>query len=443
MSDWPSDKRRVYELISRHFLACCSERAVGSEKVVRIDIAGEKFTSRGTTVKMRNWLDVYPYSKWNQAGLMPDFNEGDTFSPEVGLRDGSTRPPERLKETDLIALMEQHGIGTDATMAQHIDTTLKRGYATREEGSMQFMPTPLGEALVYAYKGMGLDALWQPLLRAEAEMLVSNIAAGRTTRQEVVRVSVDKSRQQFLKALPQLSVLERSISHFFTRIDGAEGSRNPPISGDVVRRACQHCSQNVILSSRNANTGNSSSSAPLIQCSQYPNCPHRIVFPRATVEAKLSSPPTPCPRCPTESGVMLVDFRFRRTGIPPGFSPELSGECVYCSSALRELFDACGFTGGRQSTANSNQSGRGRGGGGGRRPIPATNRARSEPMHQAFAARGGGATGRGRGGDRAYGNTNSRRAQGNQSNDRCYKCGGVGHWSNNCPQRGGYGRGRP
>ena len=46
---------------------------------------------------------------------------------------------------------------------------------------MQFSPMPLGEALVFAYKEMGLDVLWQPLLRAETESQVSNIACGQVS----------------------------------------------------------------------------------------------------------------------------------------------------------------------------------------------------------------------------------------------------------------------
>ena len=33
---------------------------------------------------------------------------------------GATQAPPRLAERDLIALMERHGIGTDATVAEHI-----------------------------------------------------------------------------------------------------------------------------------------------------------------------------------------------------------------------------------------------------------------------------------------------------------------------------------
>lgn len=77
---------------------------------------------------------------------------------------GRTQPAARLSERDLIALMEQHNIGTDATVAEHIQKQLDRGYATKD-ANLTFWPTPLGEALVGAYRKMGLENLWLPNLR--------------------------------------------------------------------------------------------------------------------------------------------------------------------------------------------------------------------------------------------------------------------------------------
>ena len=56
---------------------------------------------------------------------------------------GATQPPPRLSERDLISLMERHGIGTDATVAEHIQKQLDRGYATKDH-NLTFWPTPLG-----------------------------------------------------------------------------------------------------------------------------------------------------------------------------------------------------------------------------------------------------------------------------------------------------------
>lgn len=69
-------------------------------------------------VTERNWLLVFPWASWGGNANLPHFEEGQTFVPsELLLRQGATAPPPRLSERDLIAAMERHGIGTDATVA--------------------------------------------------------------------------------------------------------------------------------------------------------------------------------------------------------------------------------------------------------------------------------------------------------------------------------------
>lgn len=53
-------------------------------------------------------------------------------------------------EVELISLMDRNGIGTDATIAQHISTIQERKYAEKD-GNQRFLPTKLGIALVEGY----------------------------------------------------------------------------------------------------------------------------------------------------------------------------------------------------------------------------------------------------------------------------------------------------
>ena len=65
----------------------------------------------GLIVLERNYLDVYPYDKWNDNEL-PNFIEGEEYLPsEVELRDGQTTKPNLLTEADLVSLMDKNGIG--------------------------------------------------------------------------------------------------------------------------------------------------------------------------------------------------------------------------------------------------------------------------------------------------------------------------------------------
>ena len=68
----------------------------------------------------RNWLNVYRYTSWGGTEV-PALQPGETFTPaELYLHDGHTEPPPKLSERDLLSLMDRFGIGTDATVAEHI-----------------------------------------------------------------------------------------------------------------------------------------------------------------------------------------------------------------------------------------------------------------------------------------------------------------------------------
>ena len=160
----------MYEFVTRRFLACCSKDAEGWETTVEVLCGGEEFFATGLTVIARNYLEVYPYDKWGDKHL-PEFTDGEQFMPSVcELRDGQTSSPSLLTEADLVSLMDKNGIGTDATIAQHIQTIVDREYVMeRMEGSVKhLLPSTLGIALVEGYNKIGFDkSLSKPQLRRD------------------------------------------------------------------------------------------------------------------------------------------------------------------------------------------------------------------------------------------------------------------------------------
>jgi len=188
-------ERRVYELIVRHFLACCSKDAEGAESVLRVQVAGEQFTATGLQVFQRNYLDVYPFEKWGERA-MPSLVEGDTFVPTVlELAEGKTSPPELMSEAELIRIMDATGIGTDATIADHIKTVQERHYVVKFGPQNRFKPTDLGLALVRTYNRLGHDrAISKPELRAAMERDLVRICRGETNKDQVVHSAVAKYR---------------------------------------------------------------------------------------------------------------------------------------------------------------------------------------------------------------------------------------------------------
>jgi DNA topoisomerase-3 len=200
-----ADERRVYEFVVRRFLACCSEDARGEMTTVEILYGSEFFHANGLIVIERNYLDVYPYDKWESSQQLPVFTDGEIFVPtEAKMNEGKTRPPNYLTEPELIALMDANGIGTDATMAEHIAKIKERDYVqtrprsiaatNNDEGDedqpaaaaggrggrrgrggrgggnsvQEFIPTTLGVALIQGYENLNFEtSLSKPFLRKE------------------------------------------------------------------------------------------------------------------------------------------------------------------------------------------------------------------------------------------------------------------------------------
>ena len=103
--DMSNDEWRVYELVSRHFLACISKDAVGAETKVDIQLGSELFTAKGLIIEEHNWLEVFYYEKWSDT-ILPSINKGEEFVPNLVMTDGETKPPQLLTEADLISKMD-------------------------------------------------------------------------------------------------------------------------------------------------------------------------------------------------------------------------------------------------------------------------------------------------------------------------------------------------
>lgn len=195
-----ADEWKVYEFVTRHFLACCGRDAKGETTTVRIKYGeDEYFKASGDVVLEPNFLEVYIYQKWDSTQL-PNLQIGQTVPvTSAMLKQGSTTPPGPLTEPELISLMDTNGIGTDATMADHIDRIIQRQFVTKESG--KFYPTNLGVALVQSYDKIGFDneqSLTKPFLRRETERLMTSVADGQLRKQDAKKRLIEQYRRVFM-----------------------------------------------------------------------------------------------------------------------------------------------------------------------------------------------------------------------------------------------------
>lgn len=258
------NEKKVYEFVVRRFLACCSEDAVGEATDVDIEYGGEGFRTHGLIVLARNYLDVYPYDRWESSQALPQYTVGETWEPkEATMLDGQTSAPSYLTEPELISLMDVNGIGTDATMADHIAKIKDREYVIARAkgggaangghgaaqrgggrgrgrgrggrggrggaaaqngggggggaagGVQEFIPTTLGIALIEGYDNVGFEtSLSKPFLRKEMEVQMKAICEGRSTRNDVVQQNLEQYRAVFTRTNQQIHVLKAAVRKY-------------------------------------------------------------------------------------------------------------------------------------------------------------------------------------------------------------------------------------
>lgn len=201
------DEGKVYEFIVRSYLAAMSQDAKGEKTVVKARIGQEGFHASGIVVTERNYLDVYPYEFWNEKP-MANFNEGGEYLPaEFLLESGTTTCPLLLSESDLIGTMDKNGIGTDATIHEHIKKIIERNYVKKQRDS-RFVPTILGLSIVQGYDQIGLEySLTKPKIRAKMEADLNKICDGQLQPVQVVRQAIEMYRNAFGQAKTHINIL--------------------------------------------------------------------------------------------------------------------------------------------------------------------------------------------------------------------------------------------
>ena len=215
-------EKRVYDFVTRRFLASCSKDAKGKNTTAIAEMAGESFKATGSILLEKNYLDVYVYDKWSNS-VMPNFQEGETFQPSVcELRDGKTTPPTLLTEADLVTLMDKNGIGTDATIAEHIHKIIDREYVMEhKQGNTKYLvPSTLGVALVEGYNKMNFEKSFaKPELRRENEEKMNMIGEGIAQKNDVLLESINQYRDIYKRSAHQFATLVSSVKHYLQNAD--------------------------------------------------------------------------------------------------------------------------------------------------------------------------------------------------------------------------------
>ncbi|MDD5700094.1 MAG: DNA topoisomerase I [Candidatus Nanoarchaeia archaeon] len=135
------DDSRIYDLIVRRFLSLFCDDAIIDRKAIKGEVDGLKFFLRGSSVKKKGWLDIYPIKMEDKN--IPDAS-GEFKITNVRNCEKETQPPKRYSPASIVSELEKRNLGTKATRAAILETLYDRGYI--QDKSIE--ATPLGMSLI-------------------------------------------------------------------------------------------------------------------------------------------------------------------------------------------------------------------------------------------------------------------------------------------------------
>ncbi|XP_050346470.1 DNA topoisomerase 3-alpha [Nymphalis io] len=323
--DLSGNEQRLYEFIVRSFLACCSKDAQGQETTVNIEVAREAFSASGLMITARNYLDVYPYDKWSSKEIHI-YETGQVFNPtSIDMLEGSTSPPNLLTEADLIALMEKHGIGTDATHAEHIETIKSRSYVSLAD--THFVPGVLGMGLVEGYDAMGL-ALARPHLRAALEADLRAVCEGRRRPEQVLAEQIAKYKEVYLTVTAEANKIDQALAG---RLSERAMEYTPTVETFVSLPPvfkCPKCGSDMVVKQQKNNADKY-----YISCISFPKCKNAVWLP--TIVKTIDVLPESCESC--GPNYKKLKFEWRNNSISHMYPPPYIGCLGGCDMTFLEL----------------------------------------------------------------------------------------------------------
>jgi DNA topoisomerase I len=178
-------KRRVYELIVRRFLATFSPPMITESTRADTEAGSETYFVRGSVVVDPGYAAIYTYARSSDEEI-PKLEKGQSLEldGDPWIVDKETQPPPRISQGKLVEMMEERGLGTKATRAEIIQKLYDRGYVYGNPPE----PSETGIAMYKAFHEY-VPRMATPEMTAELEQDMDQIAAGKTSKDDVLDIS--------------------------------------------------------------------------------------------------------------------------------------------------------------------------------------------------------------------------------------------------------------
>ena len=248
-------EQKIYDLVTRRFLAVFFPAAEFHETVRITRVEAEPFKSVGKVLVRPGWLEIYGKEVLadGEAPVLTPIRSGEEVrTVEVEVKQARTRPPARYNEATLLSAMEgagklieddelreamaEKGLGTPATRAQIIEGLIEDHYLIRD--GKELVPTAKAFSLMVLLNGLGVETLTKPELTGEWEHKLKRMERGQLPRDTFMRE---------IRTLTE-EIVTRAKSYELDTIPGEFGQLTVPCPrcGGEVREnyksfQCQKC----------------------------------------------------------------------------------------------------------------------------------------------------------------------------------------------------------
>jgi DNA topoisomerase III len=209
------DDRKLFDLVTRRFLATFHPAAIW-ERVERVTtVAGHRFRSRARTLVEAGWRAVIEAEREDEASLPPlrpganEASDVPVTTTAAELLSEQTRPSPRITEARLLSLMEnageqvededhaaamnERGRGTPATRAEVIENLIAKGYVVRIGRVLR--PTAKGIRLIDILRRIHVDRLASARLTGEIEFHLNQVEQGQRSGADFMDEMKDYARE--------------------------------------------------------------------------------------------------------------------------------------------------------------------------------------------------------------------------------------------------------
>jgi DNA topoisomerase-3 len=249
------DMSRVYEFVVRHFIASVSPDAVWrSTKVTfAVEALGDKgkFYLAGKELVSSGFLKILLHTEYGddadkdeddneEVRTLPEFRKDEvigifntggassssskvsvvTSAPvwaSLNVKEKITTAPGYITESELIGMMEKHGVGTDASIPTHIENIQKRNYVRLETGR-RLLPNKLGLVLCQGYHQID-SGLVLPKVRADIEGQCNKISTGDLEKDVVVRRAIKVFEEKFHYFVNNINRMDILFGSSFSKLE--------------------------------------------------------------------------------------------------------------------------------------------------------------------------------------------------------------------------------